>query len=596
MQESGRAGRDGTKSDCYLYFSYRDKSKLQAMIMKGRDDGGQANSHQSMQMGIENLLSCVSFCLNDVDCRRQQLLGYFGEHFTSEQCNKTCDNCANQGLINTVDFTEHAKNILLLVKEIDSNRRSVARLTLIKAAKLYSGAKDKETSKYSANIPAVDDIVKRAASISKISRPMVERLLMEMIIKKYLDEEVEENGMGFTSDYLKLGPNRFELERGGKQVTLRIRATPSKTSKAVSSSNADEMDAWDMDELAAAEQEAISKQSVKATKKSTITKATSARKKPVQPAGWEISDDDDDDFNGSKPAFKPKPSARDGYDSEDGEPSWLSNDRNQRQDKSTAGANAKKPSSNSSSTSDAGRRKASSPASSREVYEIPSTTKKQSGKSTAKVGKYNDISGSDYDVDNESDIEISYIPKSQMKRIDGDESDSAFVKKPSRGNAATVKAGGSGEKRIRNDDSAVAGNTKKSKSNSGGITQKASEKAKAISGWSEESDNDDFATDDEEKYGFSSKPGATSKKSAATAVRFIKETQDSGTKKRKGSNDMVTDDDNDDDCVVVDSNHVLSNRRADNDDTNDRIKVQLPAKLRNAFVKWLQEFRKRWPK
>jgi superfamily II DNA helicase RecQ len=192
MQESGRAGRDGTKSDCYLYFSYRDKSKLQAMIMKGRDDGGQANSHQSMQMGIENLLSCVSFCLNDVDCRRQQLLGYFGEHFTSEQCNKTCDNCANQGLINTVDFTEHAKNILLLVKEIDSNRRSVARLTLIKAAKLYSGAKDKETSKYSANIPAVDDIVKRAASISKISRPMVERLLMEMIIKKYLDEEVEE--------------------------------------------------------------------------------------------------------------------------------------------------------------------------------------------------------------------------------------------------------------------------------------------------------------------------------------------------------------------------------------------------------------------
>lgn len=38
MQETGRAGRDGERADCYLFYTYADKGKIDAMIFKSEGD------------------------------------------------------------------------------------------------------------------------------------------------------------------------------------------------------------------------------------------------------------------------------------------------------------------------------------------------------------------------------------------------------------------------------------------------------------------------------------------------------------------------------------------------------------------------------
>lgn len=54
----------------------------------------------------------VSYCENDVDCRRLLQLVHFGEKFSSATCKKTCDNCLKVKSFVEKDVTEIAKQLV----------------------------------------------------------------------------------------------------------------------------------------------------------------------------------------------------------------------------------------------------------------------------------------------------------------------------------------------------------------------------------------------------------------------------------------------------------------------------------------------------
>jgi ATP-dependent DNA helicase RecQ len=82
-QETGRAGRDGLPSTAWLAYGLPDVMQQRRMI-----DGSEGDAEHRRRLGL-HLDAMLALC-ETVQCRRVQLLGYFGE--TSTACGN-CDTC-----------------------------------------------------------------------------------------------------------------------------------------------------------------------------------------------------------------------------------------------------------------------------------------------------------------------------------------------------------------------------------------------------------------------------------------------------------------------------------------------------------------------
>lgn len=99
-QETGRGGRDGLPASAWMCFGMQDIAILRAMI-----DAGEAKD--TRKRVEHSKLGAMFAFLETAGCRRQALLGYFGEHI--EPCGN-CDNCLTP--VDTWDGTVAAQKAL----------------------------------------------------------------------------------------------------------------------------------------------------------------------------------------------------------------------------------------------------------------------------------------------------------------------------------------------------------------------------------------------------------------------------------------------------------------------------------------------------
>ncbi|MFI5807943.1 DNA helicase RecQ [Streptomyces sp. NPDC051561] len=112
-QETGRAGRDGAPSTAWMAYGLQDVVQQRKMIQSGEGD------EAFRRRAAAHLDAMLALC-ETAQCRRGQLLAYFGQEPAAEKCGN-CDTCLTPP--ETIDGTVPAQKVLSTVVRLKRERK-----------------------------------------------------------------------------------------------------------------------------------------------------------------------------------------------------------------------------------------------------------------------------------------------------------------------------------------------------------------------------------------------------------------------------------------------------------------------------------------
>lgn len=143
-QETGRAGRDGVKSDALLFYSKGDVFQLKNFATI-------ENNQEQSEIMLEKLDKMVDFC-EIMRCRRAYLLSYFDDNYEKENC-QSCDICLSERI--KIDGTIIAQKALSGVARLGRAQNISYLIDFLrgsKSARIFSEHKNLKTYGVGADI------------------------------------------------------------------------------------------------------------------------------------------------------------------------------------------------------------------------------------------------------------------------------------------------------------------------------------------------------------------------------------------------------------------------------------------------------------